>query len=183
MTNKLTFDSHGWCKNAKRYDSPHFNSRPKDIDLLIIHGISLPCGQFGNSYIYDLFLGQLDESAHESFCGLGEARVSSHFFIPRDGALVQFVATEQRAWHAGVSVFNGVENCNDYSLGIELEGVDNMIYTDKQYDTLVNLTRALMAKYPKINLERIVAHSDVAPGRKTDPGEAFNWEYFKQQLI
>ena len=169
----------GWISNSHRKVSPFFNQRPsgKEISLLVIHNISLPAGDFGTGYIQDLFMGCLDCQAHESFSDLIGLEVSAHFLIDRQGDLIQFVSTEDRAWHAGVSSFQGEENCNDFSIGIELEGVDHLAYTDGQYQTLVALTKTLREKYD-IPDEGIVGHSDIAPGRKTDPGPSFNWERF-----
>ncbi|WP_016955494.1 1,6-anhydro-N-acetylmuramyl-L-alanine amidase AmpD [Catenovulum agarivorans] len=162
--------------------SAFYNQRPQgcDIDLLVIHCISLPEGQYGLPYIEDLFLGCLDCTKHPSFIDLQGLEVSAHFLIKRNGQVLQFVPMNQRAWHAGVSNFAGRDNCNDFSIGIELEGTDQSDFTQVQYQALAKTTRQIMALYPKITLERIVGHSDIAPGRKTDPGIGFNWKTYKQ---
>jgi AmpD protein len=174
----------GWCKTARRCPSPNFNARPAGvcIDLLVIHGISLPAGHYGGPFIEALFLNQLDPHAHVSFTSLGDLRVSAHFLIRRDGALVQFVSTQDRAWHAGVSSFEGRGGCNDFSIGIELEGCDDEPYTSLQYERLIELTRVLCATYPEITPQRIVGHCDIAPGRKTDPGARFDWSGYQAGL-
>lgn len=166
------------------HPSPHKDERPQphEMSLVVIHGISLPAGQFGGSYVHDLFMGQLDCQAHPSLQELVGLRVSAHCFIRRDGELIQYVPFHQRAWHAGVSVWQGRDCCNDYAIGIELEGTDEELYTEQQYKTLVQLSHALMRTYPEITLERIVGHEHIAPGRKTDPGPAFQWSLFKHRL-
>lgn len=171
-------------KNADICLSPNFNERPDsaDIDLLVVHNISLPAGEFEDNFIRDLFLNQLDCDAHPTFCDLNDLEVSSHLLILRNGSIVQFVPFDKRAWHAGKSEFQGRESCNDYSIGIELVGADEIEYTEEQYHSLKNVTRLLLEEYPKMSSDRIVGHSDVAPGRKTDPGLAFNWPYFKELL-
>lgn len=168
----------GWLTSALQFASPHFDERPEDamIDLLVVHNISLPAGQFGLPYIKDLFLGQLDCNAHESFSDLQGLRVSAHFLIDRQGGVSQFVPIDKRAWHAGLSCFEGRENCNDFSVGIELEGTDTDAYTKQQYQSLAALVKALEPKLAK--KYRIAGHCDIAPGRKTDPGESFDWPYF-----
>lgn len=173
-----------WLPNSKRLLSPNANQRPvpTDISLLIVHNISLPAGEFGGPFIEQLFCNTLDCNAHSSFDDLRELHVSTHVLIRRDGEVCQFVPFNLRAWHAGVSCFEGRDNCNDYSIGIELEGCDNTPYTEQQYVALRFITTMLMATYPAITAERIVGHSDVAPGRKTDPGPAFDWIYFRQLL-
>jgi len=174
----------GWCKTARRCPSPNFNARPAGvcIDLLVIHGISLPAGHYGGPFIEALFLNQLDPHAHASFADLRDLRVSAHFLIRRDGALVQFVSTDDRAWHAGVSSFEGRSGCNDFSIGIELEGCDDEPYASFQYERLIGLTRVLCATYPGITPQRIVGHCDIAPGRKTDPGARFDWSGYRAGL-
>ena len=172
----------GWYSKAEVLASPFFNDRPgSEIDMLVIHNISLPQGQFGRPYITDLFLGCLDCKAHPDFADLQGLEVSSHFLIHRDGALKQFVATDKRAWHAGVSSYAGKENCNDFSIGVELEGCDDQPFTDRQYRTLIDLSQDLINHYG-IAKERIVGHSDIAPGRKTDPGPCFDWSRYKNSL-
>jgi len=164
--------------------SPNINDRPKntDIDLLIIHGISLPPGEYGGNAITQLFTNQLDPTEHEYFEEIADLTVSSHLLIRRTGIVLQYVPFSKCAWHAGVSVFQGRESCNDYSIGIELEGTDNEDYTKEQYNELIKISKVLIASYPGITIDRIVGHSDVAPGRKTDPGPAFNWNYFREAV-
>lgn len=168
--------------------SAHFDERPDptDISLLVIHNISLPAGEFAarpeQSYVDALFCGQLDCSAHSSFSDLANLRVAAHCVIWRDGQIFQYVPFEKRAWHAGVSQFAGRERCNDFSIGIELEGTDNIPYTEQQYSSLLQLSRYVLAQYPAITAERIVGHCDIAPGRKTDPGPAFDWARYKTAL-
>jgi AmpD protein len=144
-------------------------------DLLVIHNISLPPGEFGGNYIQQLFTNTLDYNLHPYFASLRGLRVSAHLLIQRDGNCLQFVPTQHRAWHAGVSTYQGRERCNDYSIGIELEGTDDVPYTDVQYTTLAQLCQTLIRAYPSLSAERIVGHSTIAPGRKTDPGAAFAW--------
>ncbi len=173
----------GWLSPATRLPSPHHNSRPQgDVSLLVIHGISLPPGEFGGPWIGDLFLGRLDPEAHPYFADIASLQVSAHCLIRRDGELVQFVSFDERAWHAGVSEFAGRAACNDFSIGIELEGTDTSGYTEAQYQQLVALSRCLMHHYPDITPERIVGHSDIAPGRKTDPGTGFDWALYRAML-
>jgi N-acetyl-anhydromuramoyl-L-alanine amidase len=165
----------GWVRAARVLPSPNFEARPDGAvpTLIVIHNISLPPGEFGGAAIADLFLNRLDCNAHPYFdAHLRGLRVSSHFVIRRDGALEQFVSCEARAWHAGVSSFFGRERCNDFSIGIELEGADDQTFEPAQYATLVSLVSALTARYP---IEAIAGHSDIAPGRKTDPGPHFDW--------
>jgi AmpD protein len=171
----------GWCSEAQHVPSPNFDERPEDaqIDLLVIHNISLPPGQFGGPFIPDLFTNRLDCDAHPYFDQLRALRVSAHFLIRRDGALMQFVSANARAWHAGVSSFNGRERCNDFSIGIELEGSDFDPFADCQYATLAVLTAGLQARYP---LSYIRGHEHIAPGRKTDPGPYFDWNRYRQSL-
>jgi N-acetyl-anhydromuramoyl-L-alanine amidase len=171
----------GWYGPAKRLPSPNFDARPSDarIDLLVIHNISLPPGQFGGTAICDLFANSLDCAAHPYFDQLRGLRVSAHFLIRRDGATVQFVSTGDRAWHAGVSSFGGRERCNDFSIGIELEGTDYEAFTPAQYAALVTLTAALQRRY---RLTDVVGHEHVAPLRKTDPGPHFDWLQYRTAL-
>lgn len=174
---------HGWYNNAEKIPSPFFNARPtKEVSLLVIHNISLPLGVYGTPYIDQLFTGTLDCTAHASFCDLQNLEVSSHFLITRSGHIKQYVSTDKRAWHAGKSCYQTRENCNDFSIGIELEGCDTMPFTSPQYAALVTLSSELMTQYA-INIENIVGHSDIAPERKTDPGEFFDWHLYKQQLL
>lgn len=167
----------GWLypgPNIWRCPSPNFNARPdpSDITLLVIHNISLPPGEFGTPYVRDLFLNQIDLKAHPWFECLAGLKVSAHFLITRSGQVTQFVSCNERAWHAGVSLFQGREQCNDFSIGIELEGTDHVPYTRRQYDALAKLTASLRAKYP---LQAVRGHCHIAPDRKTDPGESFSW--------
>lgn len=175
--------STGWCAEARRRPSPNCNARPEgEVSLLVIHNISLPPGQFGTGEVENLFLNRLDPQAHPYFAGIAGLRVSAHFLIERDGRLTQFVPCGARAWHAGVSCFEGREQCNDFSLGIELEGTDELPYSEAQYCVLVALTRALLRAYPGLAAERICGHSDIAPGRKSDPGPAFDWVRYRRAL-
>jgi len=164
--------------------SPNKNARPrlKDIRLIVIHNISLPPEQFNNHHIDDFFLNQLDPKTHPYFETICHLQVSAHLLIRRDGSITQFVPFDERAWHAGVSTFNSAENCNDFSIGIELEGTDQLAYTEAQYIELSRCCRSLIEKYPLITTDNIVGHSDIAPGRKTDPGETFDWEKFRALL-
>ncbi|TCS36890.1 AmpD protein [Paucimonas lemoignei] len=173
----LSIDDTGWCEQAQRQPSPNFDARPDSsaIDLLVIHNISLPPGQFGGSYIADLFGNCLDCDAHPYFDQLRTLRVSAHFLIRRDGSLIQFVSTNDRAWHAGLSKFEGKERCNDFSIGVELEGSDFVPFEAPQYLTLAALTAALQRRHP---LRAVTGHEHIAPGRKTDPGPFFDWESY-----
>jgi len=167
----------GLIAPARQCPSPNCDDRPNDgsPDLLVIHGISLPPGQFGGPEIEQLFTNRLDWDAHPYFAEIRGLEVSAHLLIRRDGKLVQFVPFTQRAWHAGASSFRGQDCCNDYSIGVELEGEDEMPYTDEQYTTLTGASRAIVTAYPVISGREIAAHSDIAQGRKTDPGPAFDW--------
>lgn len=182
--NSLERDAEGWLPTARHQPSPNYDARPPDtvIDLLVIHNISLPPGEFGGDWIDDLFHNRLDPTAHAYFAAIAAVRVSAHFLIRRDGCLIQYVSCTQRAWHAGVSSFMGRERCNDFSIGIELEGTDTTPFTRAQYHTLAACTRHIRARYPAITLERIVGHSDIAPGRKTDPGPMFDWRCYLGQI-
>ena len=173
-----------WLEFASRVPSPNCSERAdeSDISLLVIHGISLPPGQFGGPHIDELFCNVLDASAHPYFASVCELRVSSHLLIRRDGSVVQYVPFNRKAWHAGVSSFQGREECNEYSIGIELEGTDELPYADEQYEMLIGVCRALLATYPGLKAERIAGHADIAPGRKTDPGPGFDWLYFRRGL-
>ncbi|MTW00964.1 1,6-anhydro-N-acetylmuramyl-L-alanine amidase AmpD [Pseudoduganella ginsengisoli] len=167
-------DADGWCDGAFRYDSPHCNTRPADaeINLLVVHNISLPAGQFGGHHVSDLFTGRVDYNADPSLADLRNVQVSAHFFVRRDGRVVQYVSCNERAWHAGVSQFQGRANCNDFSIGVEMEGTDNVAFSSEQYEVLAQLAQALQNRYP---LRWITGHEHVAPGRKTDPGPCFDW--------
>ncbi|MCQ4269321.1 1,6-anhydro-N-acetylmuramyl-L-alanine amidase AmpD [Pseudomonas sp. FIP_A4] len=166
----------GWCEGVRHCPSPNFNERPDgEISLLVIHNISLPPGQFGTGRVQQFFQNCLPCGEHPFFAEIAELRVSAHFLIERDGTITQFVSCLDRAWHAGVSRFGEREGCNDFSLGIELEGTDFQPYSEAQYVALIELCRLLQRAYPAITGERICGHSDIAPGRKTDPGPAFDW--------
>ena len=175
----------GHCISSARFVlSPNCDERPdnKNINLLTVHNISLPPGQFGGSFIEDLFTNQLNPLDHPYFESIYQLKVSAHLLVLRDGRLIQFVPFNKRAWHAGVSSFRTQSRCNDFSIGIELEGSDLIDYTEQQYQQLVNVTALLMASYPKLNADRICGHEHIAPGRKTDPGPAFDWHYFFHNL-
>ena len=167
----------GLMVGAKQVLSPFFDARPPGVapDLIVLHGISLPPGDFGGPWIARLFTGNLPAAAHPEFAERAGMRVSAHLLIRRDGEVVQFVSFNERAWHAGKSAWQGREACNDYSIGIECEGADDVDYEPAQYATLRVLLPVLLEAYPAITRERIVGHSDVAPGRKTDPGASFDW--------
>jgi AmpD protein len=164
--------------------SPNCDDRPDsdDISLLVIHCISLPPEQFAGDYIDALFCNRLDPSAHPYFQDIYQLKVSSHLLIRRDGSIRQYVPFHRRAWHAGVSKYQDRERCNDFSIGIELEGTISVAYTDIQYRCLADVVRKLLEDYPKLSSRRIVGHSDIAPGRKTDPGPYFDWHYFHKLL-
>ena len=172
------FDA-GWYRHARRRESPYFDARPASaqVDLVVVHGISLPAGVFGTQHVDDLFMGRLDTAAHPDFAALKGLRVSAHFVVRRDGGLWQYVSCDQRAWHAGVSRFGARERCNDFSVGIELEGCDELAYEAAQYESLGALLGALLQAYP---VRAIAGHSDVAPGRKTDPGPHFDWDFVRR---
>ncbi|NDV90166.1 1,6-anhydro-N-acetylmuramyl-L-alanine amidase AmpD [Alteromonas sp. 345S023] len=171
-------------EKAKQIDCPHFDARPdeSDIDLLVIHNISLPPKQFGSSDIRKFFTGKLDPNAHPFYQHIAHIRVSAHCVIYRSGEVEQFVPFNQRAWHAGVSTFQGRHRCNDFSIGIELEGTDDLAYTQEQYQALTDVTRFIRQRYPRISLGRIVGHNDIAPGRKSDPGVAFDWARYRTAI-
>ncbi len=164
--------------------TPNFDQRPEpsDISLLVIHCISLPPGEFGNHYIDKLFCNQLDPDEHPYFKDIHQLTVSAHLLIRRDGSCVQYVPFDKRAWHAGKSVYEGRERCNDFSIGIELEGTEEVDYTDRQYTQLAAVVSVLLEAYPKLSPQRIAGHSDIAPGRKTDPGASFDWKKFLELL-
>ncbi|ALE22899.1 TPA: 1,6-anhydro-N-acetylmuramyl-L-alanine amidase AmpD [Proteus mirabilis] len=173
----------GWLTGVKHVPSPNYDNRPEGEipSLLIIHNISLPPGQFGGPYIDQLFTNTLAVDDHPFFNEIAHLRVSAHCLIRRDGEIVQYVPFTARAWHAGVSFYKGREKCNDFSIGIELEGTDECDFTPLQYQQLSTLTQQLIEHYPGIK-ENITGHSDVAPGRKTDPGPHFNWSYYRALL-
>ncbi|MAD71686.1 MAG: 1,6-anhydro-N-acetylmuramyl-L-alanine amidase AmpD [Alcanivorax sp.] len=172
----LTLTNH-WVDQARKVPSPNFNARPdpEDISLVVIHNISLPPEEFGGPQVEAFFQNRLDPSEHPYFEEIRDLKVSSHFLIRRDGELVQFVACDQRAWHAGVSRWRDRDNCNDFALGIELEGADHIPFEDAQYRSLRDLLDTLIAHYPGLSEDTITGHEHIAPGRKTDPGPAFDW--------
>lgn len=174
----------GWLGGVRHVPSPNCDERPEGaaIDLLVIHGISLPPGEFGGGYIDALFGNCLDCSVHPYFREIDGLKVSSHIVIYRTGEICQFVPFHMRAWHAGESCYEGRRRCNDFSIGIELEGCDDIPYEDRQYRALARVIKALMAHYPAITPGRITGHSDIAPGRKTDPGPAFDWNRLYNSL-
>jgi AmpD protein len=176
---RLFVDRAGVVRAARQVPSPNCDERPPgtDISLLVVHGISLPPGRFGGRGILDLFTNRLEPAAHPYYAKIAGMRVSSHFLVRRDGALIQFVPCARRAWHAGESRWRGRSGCNDFSIGVELEGADELPYEAAQYAILARLTRALMRRY---RLTAIAGHSDVAPGRKTDPGPAFDWDRYRR---
>lgn len=180
----MHIDTQGLLQGAPFKRSPHHDSRPKplNIDLIVIHGISLPPGQFDQNMIEHFFCGHLDPALHPYFATITHLKVSPHLLISRRGEITQFVPFLQRAWHAGTSAFQGREHCNDFSIGIELEGADHIPYEKTQYETLASIIQVLMKTYPDIKPERIVGHSDIAPLRKTDPGPAFDWTYLKSLI-
>ena len=177
----MQIDSDGLLPGARYIPSPNRDERPAGaaIELLVVHNISLPPGQFGGPGILDLFTNALDSGVHPYYREIADLKVSSHFLIRRDGELVQFVPCGERAWHAGESNWRGRSRCNDFSLGIELEGADDVPFDDRQYARLAELTRLLKAKYA---IADIVGHADIAPGRKTDPGPCFDWRRFNRLL-
>lgn len=173
----------GWLTEVKHIISPHFDARADNqaVRLLVIHNISLPAGCFGGNYISELFTGQLDCNAHPSFKSLFQLRVSAHCLIRRNGEIIQYVSFADRAWHAGVSRYKDDESCNDFSIGIELEGTDLIPYTKKQYQQLTQLSYLITEQYAEVE-DNIVGHCDIAPGRKTDPGKIFDWPLYKTML-
>ena len=177
----LTIDEAGWCSQATQLPSPNYDERPLDsvISLIVIHNISLPPNEFGGAWITDLFLNRLSPEAHPYFEAIHAHEVSSHFLIRRDGELIQYVSTANRAWHAGASTWRGQSRCNDFSIGIELEGCDTKPFTHAQYDVLAALTHTLKKYFPTIN--SVAGHSEIAPQRKTDPGSCFEWARYEYQ--
>lgn len=177
----MRVSSEGWLKSARRVDSPNMDPRPdgERVSLIVIHAISLPPDQFGGFGVTQLFTNTLDPNEHPYYAEIAHLRVSAHFFIQRDGSLIQFVSTEARAWHAGLSCWRGRARCNDFSIGIELEGCDSVPFESVQYARLVELIRAIEARY---QIEAIVGHSDISPGRKTDPGPFFDWDALRAKL-
>ncbi|HEX2789882.1 MAG TPA: 1,6-anhydro-N-acetylmuramyl-L-alanine amidase AmpD [Steroidobacteraceae bacterium] len=185
MRRTLSIDvATGLVPGVRQVLSPHFDQRPPGVlpELIVVHGISLPPGEFGGPWIDRLFTGNLPAAAHPSFAGIAALRVSAHAVIRRDGAITQYVPFAARAWHAGESSYRGRAACNDFSVGIELEGTDAIAYTGPQYQSLALLLRSLCRAYPSLSIERLVGHSDIAPGRKTDPGQAFDWPRLRELL-
>ena len=170
----MTLSREGWLRRCRRVASPNHDERPAgaEVTLIVVHSISLPPGEYGGAAIEQLFTNRLDPHGHPYFRELAGLKVSAHFLVRRDGALVQFVPVARRAWHAGVSRWRARERCNDFSLGVELEGLEGTPFEAAQYATLARLVRALAAALP---LRHVAAHSDVAPGRKSDPGAGFSW--------
>ena len=171
-------------KSAKQIQSPNYSERlnEDDINLIVIHSISLPPGQYNNSYIEEFFCNKLSVNENKYFESISDLKVSSHILIKRDGKIIQFVPFNKKAWHAGESVFKGRLNCNEFSIGIELEGCEEDDFTQNQYKNLVNICLTLFKYYPEITRQNVVGHSEIAPGRKTDPGKNFNWEYLRENL-
>lgn len=174
----------GWLNHVHRVVSPNCDHRPDpvDISLIVIHCISLPLGQFGGPWIDQLFTNTLTPNAHPYFTAIHRLRVSSHLLIRRDGAVVQYVPLHLRAWHAGESQYCGRERCNDFSIGIELEGTETLPFTDAQYAALAVISNTLFAYYPRLSAARLTGHSDIAPGRKTDPGPLFDWARLHHEI-
>lgn len=178
---RIALDAHGWIRGGQHIPSPNFDARPKGIEptLVVIHHISLPPGQFDGHAVAALFLNELDCDAHPYYERLRGLRVSAHFFVRRNGALLQFVSCNDRAWHAGASTFFGRQRCNDFSIGIELEGSDDCAFEAQQYETLSALCTALCVRYP---VAAFAGHADIAPDRKTDPGPNFDWQRLRARL-
>jgi len=178
---RLAIDARGYANLARKFRSPNQDARPDGvaISLVVVHAISLPPGAFGGDGIVRLFTNRLDPCAHPYFATIAKLRVSAHFLVRRDGRLLQFVSCDERAWHAGASSWKGRERCNDFSIGVELEGTDDIPYAAAQYTVLARLIKALRRRYPIVD---IAGHGDVAPGRKTDPGPAFDWARLRRLL-
>lgn len=179
---RLVVDAEGFVPHARYIESPNCDERPEGtrITLAVVHGISLPPGEFGGPGIAELFTNRLDPSGHFYYASLADLRVSAHFLIRRDGELLQFVPCSKRAWHAGASTWRGRERCNDFSVGIELEGTDAIPYASVQYRVLARLLKALYRRY---RFRHVVGHSDIAPGRKTDPGPVFDWKRLAALIV
>ena len=184
--NEFNITDDGWLQSSSskvaHILSPNCDERPdmSDISLIVVHGISLPPNEFGGHYIEQLFCNQLNHDEHDYFSQLKGLHVSSHLLIRRNGEIIQFVPFTQRAWHAGTSHWQQREQCNDFAVGIELEGADHIAYDDVQYEQLNNILKILKSKYPSIGSDAVVGHNDIAPGRKTDPGDAFEWHRVKK---
>lgn len=183
--NALEITEDHWLAPVHRIPSPNQDARPPgyDITLLVVHAISLPPGEFGTGEVERLFTNSLDCGAHPSFSSLDGVHVSSHVFLDRKGKITQFVPFDRRAWHAGESSFKGQSDCNNFGIGIELEGTERVPFTENQYSALIAITRVLMAHYPRIQPDRIVGHNQIAPDRKWDPGPQFDWSMFTDRLI
>ena len=182
--NVLKISADHWLNPVYRRTSPNQDERPReyDISLLVIHAISLPPGEFGSGEVERLFTNSLDCSSHPSYSSLEGVRVSSHLLIDRNGRVTQFVPFDRRAWHAGESSFQGRKECNNFGIGIELEGTETVPFTESQYSALIAIARVLMDRYPLIQSHRIVGHNEIAPHRKWDPGPQFDWSMFKERL-
>ncbi len=180
----FAIDDQGWLAGVRCCVSPNHDARPADgdISLIVVHGISLPPQQYGGGYIHRLFENRLDPQQHPYFAEIEGLKVSAHCLIERDGAITQFVSFLDRAWHAGVSCWQGRDKCNDFSIGIELEGSDHEPYLPEQYHALATLVNSLLKQYPAVDSNSICGHSDIAPGRKTDPGPYFDWDRLKQLI-
>jgi N-acetyl-anhydromuramoyl-L-alanine amidase len=178
----LNIDNNGWLQSVEIIPSPNYDNRPDNmaISLIVVHGISLPPGEYGGGNIETFFCNELDAAAHPYFESINNLRVSAHCLIERSGRVVQFVSFLNRAWHAGISNWKGQEACNNFSIGIELEGTDTDPYTPDQYVQLSSLISAIRQHYPTINRDGLCGHNDIAPGRKTDPGESFDWSEVKR---
>jgi AmpD protein len=174
----------GLLQGARQIASPNHDARPPSVeaDLIVVHGISLPPGEFGGPWIERLFTNGLTADLHPYFQEVASLRVSSHLVVMRDGAVTQYVKFTDRAWHAGKSIYQGRAACNDFSVGVELEGTDTLPYEDAQYRALADIVAALCAAYPRLSPERLAGHSDISPGRKTDPGPAFDWDVARRLI-
>ena len=179
----MNIDNSFFFEKAKICLSPNSSDRKSnEVSLLVIHNISLPPGNYGGDHIEKFFTNQLDHEEHPYFQDIADLKVSSHLLIKRDGSITQFVPFNKKAWHAGISTFRGREDCNEFSIGIELEGTDESKYEKEQYESLISVTKELMSFFPDIKKDTIVGHSDIAPDRKTDPGKSFDWNYFRSNL-
>lgn len=184
MSNLVIGKHDGWLRAARRVVSPNADCRPEGVDaeLIVVHAISLPPGEFGGSAIDELFCNRLDAQAHPYYCEIANLEVSAHALIRRDGSVTQYVPFHLRAWHAGQSSFRGRDACNDFSVGIELEGCEMQPYEDAQYESLARLIVALRRAYPKLSAAPVVGHEHIAPGRKTDPGPTFIWQQLTDMI-
>ena len=173
-----------FLENIKIAESPNFDTRPQDkeLSLIVLHSISLPPTIFGNNYVEDFFLNKLSKNDSEYINSIKNMKVSSHLYIKRTGEIIQFVPFDKRAWHAGKSIYEGIKDCNDYSIGIELEGCDDISFENIQYIKLSEIINTLIDNYKDLSEDRIVSHSDIAPGRKSDPGPLFDWKRLKTMI-